>query len=361
MANVYRADHVGALIKPEALLAAQKAFASGNVDAAAKAAAEDAAISEALALQKAIVMTVVTDGEFRRTDDDEPYASALAGLKRSGTPVRNTSLQSVYAVCGTIEQTSRLAAREVDFLKAKTQSRFKICLASPSTLALRLYKPGVTEAAYRTVIDLATALGEILRSEINSLIQDGVPYVQLNGSAYHALFEGVGTELLGLPDKDRGALFDELVAVDAASLKAINRSSSATLAMRVDRVPELNDGSDRYERMITRLLEQLPIDRVLLEYGEPQDHDFTSLAALAAGKMAVLGLVRTEGEPEEIGAVIERIERAARFMLEDHIALSPRRSFVNVPGRPVSAQLQQQHHTLLRTSEVVQQFWGLEL
>jgi hypothetical protein len=77
--------------------------------------------------------------------------------------------------------------------------------------------------------------------------------------------------------------------------------------------------------------------------------------------MAVLGLVRTEGEPEEIGAVIERIERAAKFMPEDHIALSPRRSFVNVSGRPVGEQLQEQHRTLLRTSEVVQQFWGLEL
>jgi 5-methyltetrahydropteroyltriglutamate--homocysteine methyltransferase len=358
---VYRADHVGALIKPEPLLSALEGFAAGNVDAAEKTAAEDAAIIEALALQKAIVMTVVTDGEFRRAHADEPYASALAGLKRSETPVRNAALQSVYAVCETIKQTSRLAAREVDFLKAKKQSRFKICLTSPSTLALRLYKPGITEAAYPTVVDLAAALGGILRSEIDLLIKDGVQYVQLNGPAYHALFEGLGTELLGLPDKDRGALFDELVAVDVASLKDVDRSSSATLAMRVDRVPELNDDSDRYERMITRLLEQLPIDRVLLEYGEPRDHDFTSLAALPAGKMAVLGLVRTDGEPEEIGAVIERIERAARVTQEDHLALSPCRSFVNVPGHPVSAQLQQQHHTLLRTSEVVQQFWGLEL
>src|SRR5216684_2486723 len=247
MANVYRADHVGALIKPEALLAAQKDFAAGNVDAAVKRAAEDAAIIEALALQKAIVMTVVTDGEFRRADADEPYASALEGVKRSETPVRDASLQSVYAVCGKIKQTSRLAAREVDFLKAKTQSPFKICLTSPSTLALRLYKPGITEAAYRTVVDLAAALGEILRSEIDALIKDGAQYVQLNGPAYHALFEGAGTELLGLPDKDRGALFNELLAADAASLKEINRSGSATLAVRLDRVPELNDDSDRYE------------------------------------------------------------------------------------------------------------------
>lgn len=68
--------------------------------------------------------------------------------------------------------------------------------------------------------------------------------------------------------------------------------------MHIGRVPELNDVSDRYERMVTRLVEQLPVDRVLLEYGEPREHDFTSLRALPAGKMAVLGLVRSEGELE---------------------------------------------------------------
>lgn len=361
MANVYRSDHVGTLIKPEALLTAQQNFAAGKADATLRRAAEDAAIVDSLALQKSIVMTVTTDGEFRRADPDEPYASALHGLTRSLSRASSLSLQSAYAVTGKLRQTTRLTAGEVDFLRSKNQSRFKICLASPSTLALRLFMPGVTETAYPTVTDLATYLGDVLRAEITALFSDGVPYVQLNAGQYHALFEGAGREALMVAGKDGGGLYDELVSIDVAAIQGMKKPASATLAMRIDRVPEPNDDGDSYERMVVGLMERLPVDRFLLEYGEPQAHDFTSLAALPAGKMAVLGLVRTAGEPEEIGVIIGRIEQAAMFTQEDHLALSPRRAFVNLSTRPVASQLKDQEHSLLRTSEAVQQFWGLEL
>lgn len=359
MANVYRADHVGALIKPKSLLTAQEDFVAGKADAAARRAAEEAAISEVLALQKAAVMSIVTDGEYRRAHPDEPYVNALEGLKRLEAPTRSAALHSAYAACGPLQQTSRLIQREVSFLKDKTHSPFKICLMSPSTLAVRFYKPGITEAAYRTVCDLATTLGAVLRSEISALFQDGVQYVQLSSPAYCALFEGVGVNVLPLPVKSPAALFEELLAIDVAALNGISKPSSATLAVQIRRLP--NDASDRYEHMATRLLEQLPVDRVLLEYGEPAQHDFAALKALPAGKIAVLGLVRNDGEPEEIGAVIERIDKAARMTEEQNLALSPRREFCNAPGQDVAAQLQTQHRSLLRVSEVVQQFWGLEL
>jgi 5-methyltetrahydropteroyltriglutamate--homocysteine methyltransferase len=361
MANVYRADHVGALIKPESVLTAQKAFAAGQLDAASRTAAEDAAIVDALAHQKSLVMTVVTDGEFRRADSIEPYARSLDGITRGGPGAPSPSLKSDYVVNGKLKATSRLAAHESAFLTAKNQTRFKICLASPSTLALRLFRPGVTDSAYPTVARLAAAFGDILRSEITALLNDGVPYVQLNGGLYHALFEGAGRKLLPLAGNDRGGLFDELVSVDVAAIRDIPKSSAATIAMSIGRVAELEDRSDRYERMVASLLEQLPVDRVLLEYDEPQDHDFASLAALRPGQMAVLGLVRTDGQPEDIGDIIDRIERAAKLAQEDHLALSPRRSFFNDAARPLGAQLKQQEESLLRASEVVQQFWGLEL
>lgn len=361
MANVYRADHVGTLIKPNFLLTAQVDFAAGKSDAAARRVAEDAAISEVLVLQKAVVMSIVTDGEYRRAHPDEPYVNALEGLRRFEAPSRSATLHSAYAVCGTLRQTSRLAEREVSFLKDKTQSPFKICLMSPSALALRFYRPGLTEAAYRTVCDLATTLGDVLRSEVSALFQEGVRYVQLSSPAYHALFEGVGANVFHLPVKNPAALFEELLAIDVTALNGISKPSSATLAMQIGRILELSDASDRYERMAVRLLEQLPVDRVLLEYGEPREHDFVSLKALPAGKMAVLGLVRSDDEPEEIGAVIDRVDKAARMAEEHNLALSPRRGFCNAPGRDVAAQLQTQHRSLLRVSEVVQQFWGLEL
>src|SRR5271168_1417912 len=214
MANVFRADHIGTFIKPQALQTAQENSAASADAAAARHAAEEAAILEALQMQSAVLLTFRTDGQLRRANFDEPYITAISGLRRSQAPVRSASLRSPWEVYSTLKQTSRVTESEVSFLKTKARSPFKVCLSSPSALALRFYRPGVTDAVYRTVADLAAAFGEILQSEVNALFQDGVEYVQLSSLAYHALFEGGGASVFDLPVNDAAALFDALVAID---------------------------------------------------------------------------------------------------------------------------------------------------
>src|SRR5688572_4863187 len=70
MANdyTYRADHVGSLIPPAALLEARARRARGELDADGLRQAEDAAITAALQMQKAVGIAVASDGEFRRAD-----------------------------------------------------------------------------------------------------------------------------------------------------------------------------------------------------------------------------------------------------------------------------------------------------
>ena len=355
MANVYRADPVGGLIKPQSLLMAQAAL-----DPAARRAAEDAGVEASLAEQKALVMTVVTDGEFRRADPDEPYAAGFSGIARAPVRGRSALLRSNFAVTGKLQTAGRLFQREVDFLKARNQTRFKLCLASPSALAARLFAPGLTNAAYPNVIELAHAFGELLRAEIDALFAGGVPYVQLNAPHFHALFEGVGANLLSLSGNE-APLFDELLAADQALVNSVSKPADSTLAMRFDRALELADRSDRYERMIERIFEHLTLDRYLLEFDEPEAHDFRALASLPTAAMAVLGLVRTDAEPEDTGAVLDRVDRAVEKSSPEQLALSPRRSFFNVAGQSADAQQKLQHRALLRASEAVQQFWGLEL
>lgn len=363
MANVFRADHIGSLVKPQSLLTAQAAFAAGSKDQdeAALRKVEEEAIKQALDLQKKVVMTVVTDGEMRRTNADDPYVRSLEGIKRHAAATGVASvLQSAYGVCEPVSQRQRFTEDEVRFLKSTTAVAFKICLLSPSTLAMRFYKPGMTDTAYRSVQELAGAFSLIVQREIEALTSDGVAYVQINSPAYDALYDGSGLHLHDLPGLASAGAFDELVAIDAAMLRKVKVSAS-TLAMHLGRAEGVNHTNDRYERMIEKLLGTLPVDRVLLEYGESAAHDFRALKALPAGMMAVLGLVRTDGEPEEIGDVIRRVELAARQAPEENLALSPRKGFANIAGHAVDADLAAQKRCLIRASEVVQQFWGLEL
>src|SRR5581483_6816385 len=62
----FRAEHIGSLLRPAALLEERRRFARGEISQAALSAAENAAIEGAIALQEKLGLRFVTDGEFRR-------------------------------------------------------------------------------------------------------------------------------------------------------------------------------------------------------------------------------------------------------------------------------------------------------
>ena len=62
----FRADHIGSLLRPARLRHAFRAFSAGELDNEHFAAAQDAAILDAINLQQDAGFAVVTDGEFRR-------------------------------------------------------------------------------------------------------------------------------------------------------------------------------------------------------------------------------------------------------------------------------------------------------
>jgi len=352
MANFFRADPVGSLVKPHALLAAEAACASGALDQNGLEAAQDAAVSQALALQKDIGLTCVTDGELRRQDCDSPYVAAIAGVQRRDDDARKagggnvSAWQSPYRVTAGLRQQKRLTEHESRYLQAHTKLPVKIALLAPSALAWRMFEPGVTDAAYRGLSALAVAFGEIIQREIEALSSEGVRYIQLSCPAYAQLYGQ--------------SAFEELLEVDIQMLNRINRSVSTALGLHIGRCAATNPSADTFERMLESVLPRAPVDRFLLEYADPQPHDFSSLGALPAGKIAALGLVSTDKDPEEPGELLSRFDQAAARTDERNLAISPRRGFTNDPQRTPEASLALQRRSLQRTTEVVQQIWGLE-
>jgi len=77
----FRAEHIGTLLRPANLLRERARFAKGEIDAAALAAAEDAAIADAIRLQERLGFKFVTDGEFRRRSYHSFFYGALGQLR----------------------------------------------------------------------------------------------------------------------------------------------------------------------------------------------------------------------------------------------------------------------------------------
>src|SRR6476661_2631055 len=79
----FRADHVGSLLRPPALLRAREEHAAGRIDHAALKAAEDAAIRDAVAMQENVGLRSATDGEFRRASWHMDFIYSLDGVTKA--------------------------------------------------------------------------------------------------------------------------------------------------------------------------------------------------------------------------------------------------------------------------------------
>ena len=76
----FRADHVGSLLRPPALLDARARHKTGELDDDGLREVEDAAIRDVVALQREAGVRTATDGEFRRTSWHMDFIYQLEGV-----------------------------------------------------------------------------------------------------------------------------------------------------------------------------------------------------------------------------------------------------------------------------------------
>ena len=87
MPEVYRADHVGSLLRPADIHRARAAYREGTLEQHQLRVIEDAAILHALERQQAAGVDIYTDGEFRRTGFQNDLIEAVEGYVETDDPV----------------------------------------------------------------------------------------------------------------------------------------------------------------------------------------------------------------------------------------------------------------------------------
>jgi 5-methyltetrahydropteroyltriglutamate--homocysteine methyltransferase len=338
MRRPYRADHVGSLLRPPALLQARAASAEGRLGAEELRQAEDRAILEALDLQRQVGLDVLTDGEFRRGSWLTGMADAVEGFVADRIVIEwygpgGGAEASTARVAGArLRQTRRLTATEVGFLTTHARGPFKVTVPTPSSFLLVSYKPGLTDRWYATRADMVHELALIVRREIASLVDDGVPYIQLDAPYYTSYLDARVRERLRGNGVDPDQAFEDSLAADAASLAGIRREG-VTLALHVcrgnSRSRWFTEGG--YDPIAEKLLGTLPVDRFLLEYDTHRSGGFEPLRFVPRGTTVVLGLVSTK-EPrlESQDELVRRIEGASRFVPVENLAVSPQCGFASV-------------------------------
>ena len=141
----------------------------------------DAAVRYAVALQETAGLDLISDGEWRRYS----YTNIIGDITHGFTSYEQTPDRLGYNPGMYVSQRLEvvrpgLAAQEARALLESTDRATKVCMPSPYILAVRLWDPELSRAAYPTRESFMEALIPTLRSEVETLSRSGVSVIQID-------------------------------------------------------------------------------------------------------------------------------------------------------------------------------------
>jgi 5-methyltetrahydropteroyltriglutamate--homocysteine methyltransferase len=360
----FRADHVGSLLRPKELTTAFKQHAAGTLGDLEFVAAQDRAIEAAVAMQEALGLSSITDGEFRRPSYWARFVSRVRGLevREAAFTFRDeaghqTGFTAPH-VAGPVRRIGPIAADELEFLAKVTTRTPKITLPSPPTMHFWRLDRGVDPAAYHDLPALFADLGRVYREEIADLAARGCTYVQLDEVPLAMLCDEAVRNSVRQAGLHPADLVDHYVRSFQQALA--DRPPAMTVAVHLCRGNFkgrfLSAGG--YEAVAERLFAEIPADTFFLEFDTPRAGDFEPLRFVPPDKAVVLGLVSTKSPIlEREDDLLRRIDLAGRWIDRSRLGLSPQCGFAStVAGNPVT--IEDERAKLALVVAVADRAWG---
>lgn len=362
----FRADHVGSLLRPPALLEARAQRQRGEISAAQLRETEDAAIRHAVALQEKVGLQGVTDGEYRRAYFHVDFLEQLEGVSvKGGLPVKFHSRSEEIEfspprleVSGKLRHVRPIQAADFDFLKSTTTRTPKVSIPSPTMLHFRGGRQAVDATAYPDMEAFFADLAQAYQAEIADLAAHGCTYLQIDDTNLAYLCDPAMRERTRQIGEDPDALprLYARIINDAIRTRPPEMTVCVHLCRGNFQSAWVAEGG--YEPVAEVLFNEMDVDGYFLEYDDERSGGFQPLRFVPKGKRVVLGLVSSKTatlEPKD--QLKRRIDEASRFVDMEHLSLSPQCGFSStVEGNKVTED--DEVRKLGLVVEVASEVWG---
>ena len=361
-----RSDVVGSLLRPPELKRARERMERGEISPAALKQVEDRAVDEAVQLQEAAGLDVLTDGELRRYAFFGHLIDALDGFDKFGgwaIPFHNEAGERLVfkrpVVVEKLRWRRSMCTEELVYLRARTTRPIKVTLIS-SQQAAAYYDPEKSAGAYPTRDAYLADIVDLTRREVEELVRLGCVYIQIDAPQYAALLDPELREGYRQRGSDPDRLIDACIEMDNAVIGAtIGRHPEVTFGLHICRGnnQSMFYASGGYEP-IARVFSRSRFQRFLLEYDDRRSGGFEPLRAMPDDRTVVLGLVTTKNPRlETVDELRARVAEAARFVPLERLALSPQCGFAStLEGNRITPD--EQRAKLHRVAEAARLIWG---
>jgi 5-methyltetrahydropteroyltriglutamate--homocysteine methyltransferase len=330
----FRADHVGSLLRPQALHAARAQRKKGEISAEALKQAEDRHIREVVKLQEDIGLQAITDGEFRRDWWHIDFLHGFDGVDLAApqysedAKFKNTEEQPPYMVIsGRIRRTRPSMLEHFKFLKSVTTRTPKFTMPSPAMLHARADRASLKKV-YPKVDEFWSDLTQAYREEIRDLYQAGCRYLQIDDTTIAMMGDPKVQEQfrkLGDEPKNDTAMYAE--AVNAA-IRDVPDDMTVCIHTCRGNFKSTWLASGSYDYVAEIAFSRIDVDGFFLEYDTDRAGGFEPLRYIPEGKRVVLGLVSSKVPAlESQDALKRRIDEATKYVPRENLCVSPQCGF----------------------------------
>lgn len=368
MTQPHRADHVGSLLRSDAVKAARQSFATKAIDAATLKAVEDEAIVDAIRAQEAAGLKIVTDGEIRRSFWHYDFMEKLDGIRfverdvATGHNFKGANTRPIFpTVTGPVDfPDDHPMLEHFRFVAANTTVTPKISIPGPSCCHFRVAKADLGWKPYRDDIELYFAdLAKAYGKAVQKFYDAGCRYLQMDDIFFCYLCDPKIRAERAAGGEDPDWLIDRYAWMMHEAIK--DRPADMLIGMHMCRgnfkSTWIAEGG--YDQAADAVFNKTGVDLFFMEYDTDRAGGLEPLRLLARGKQRVYpGFITTKtAELESLDDLKRKFDEASKYADIDQLGIAPQCGFASTEeGNLITADDQQRKLELVvRTAEAI---WG---
>jgi 5-methyltetrahydropteroyltriglutamate--homocysteine methyltransferase len=334
----FRADHVGSLLRPQALLAMRERAKKAEVTPEQLRTYEDECIRKLVAMEESLGLKSITDGEFRRETFHGDFISKLEGVefKQIFPPGYTKAGGHEAPFVAVVSQKMRHPAAGIEvenfrFLKSLTRRTAKQTIPSPTMTHFRGGRDAIDKTAYPTMNEFFADLARVYREEVAALGAVGCRYLQMDDTNLAYLCDEKMREQAVARGEDLERLPHDYARLINESIR--DRPSDMAVCVHMCRGNARSRwfAEGGYEPVAEVIFNEMNVDGFFLEYDDERSGDFAPLRFVPKNKVVVLGLITTKrGALEDRDAIKRRVDEAAKHIPLEQLCLSPQCGFASI-------------------------------